>query len=349
MTKPRLLLADDSVTIRKVVELTFAEEGIEVISVGDGDAAMQKFVEQTPDIVLVDVEMPGMNGYKLCEMIKQDEVTHRIPVMLLVGSFEPFDQAEAERVHADGVMMKPFNSIRDLVTRVSGLLADASFAAVVTPDTADIEELYSSSFAETVPLHDIDTEEDALVEDELIEASSVPSAYVDDESLVDDEMVETISLSGTPSTNGDVPASVDSLQETIKDFDWSPAAMVENNPVEQPVAQTAVAETGFELKTDLNGDEPQRQVPFIDHLDPAIHDSKADTEEVYLPSVFPEMAPAEPPKVLTLEPKEELIEMIAKRVVDRLSDQAIRDVAREAVPRIAEKLIREALEDERKV
>src|SRR5687767_128008 len=104
---PKLLLADDSVTIRKVVELTFADEGIEVIAAADGDMAMQRFVESRPDIVLVDVEMPGQNGYKICELIKQDEETRHIPVLLLVGSFEPFDQTEAERVEADGFLTKP--------------------------------------------------------------------------------------------------------------------------------------------------------------------------------------------------------------------------------------------------
>ena len=96
-TKPKLLLADDSVTIRKVVELTFADEGIDVSAVADAESAMAKFVEIQPDIVLVDVGLAGTNGYHICEMIKQDEATRHIPVLLLVGSFEPFDQDEAER------------------------------------------------------------------------------------------------------------------------------------------------------------------------------------------------------------------------------------------------------------
>src|SRR5688500_609747 len=115
VTAPKLLLADDSITIRKVVELTFADEGIEVTTVGDSAAVMEKFVEIQPDVVLVDVGLEGTNGYQICEMIKQDEATKHIPVLLLVGSFEPFDQDEAERVGADGFLTKPFQSIRDLV------------------------------------------------------------------------------------------------------------------------------------------------------------------------------------------------------------------------------------------
>src|SRR5688500_18336849 len=106
--RPKLLLADDSATIRKVVELTFADEGIEVTAVGDGRAAVEEFVRTPPDIVLVDINLPGTPGYQICEMIKQDVSTARIPVLLLVGSFEPFDQYEAERVAADGYLLNPF-------------------------------------------------------------------------------------------------------------------------------------------------------------------------------------------------------------------------------------------------
>lgn len=96
MSKHKLLLADDSITIQKVVNLTFADEGIEVISVGDGNSAMEKFDEVAPDLVMADINMPGLSGYEICERIKGNEETRRIPVILLVGSFEPFDEREAE-------------------------------------------------------------------------------------------------------------------------------------------------------------------------------------------------------------------------------------------------------------
>jgi len=158
--KPKLLLADDSITIRKVVELTFAEEGIEVTAVGSGEEAMQKFIEAQPDIVLVDVNMPDPTGYHICEMIKQDDATRHIPVLLLVGSFEPFDQDEAERAGADGFMTKPFHSIRDLVGRVSELLGlqseeetetpDVTFDAATTDPTVEMEAPDPTSETDTI-------------------------------------------------------------------------------------------------------------------------------------------------------------------------------------------------------
>ncbi|HZG50544.1 MAG TPA: response regulator [Pyrinomonadaceae bacterium] len=122
LTGRKLLLADDSLTIQKVVSLTFGDEAMEVTTVGGGAEALEKLGESLPDIVLADVFMPEPNGYALCERIKTDERTRHIPVLLLVGTFEPFNEAEARRVGADEVLTKPFQSIRDLVNKVGGLL-----------------------------------------------------------------------------------------------------------------------------------------------------------------------------------------------------------------------------------
>src|SRR5918912_1589719 len=118
----RILLADDSITIQKVVNLTFADEGIEVVAVSNGDQAERRLSEVQPDLVLADIFMPGKNGYELCEAIKESGQFHHIPVVLLVGAFEPFDQAEARRVKADAHLTKPFES-RTLVDTVRKLIS----------------------------------------------------------------------------------------------------------------------------------------------------------------------------------------------------------------------------------
>lgn len=150
--RPKILLADDSVTIRKVVELTFADEGIDVVSVADGDAAMTAFVADQPDLVIADVNMPGVGGYKICEIIKEDDETRHIPVILLTGSFEPFDPGEASRVGANFYFTKPFQSIRDLVEKVTDLLDTNAFEPARAPETEDIDDLYKSSFADTLKI-----------------------------------------------------------------------------------------------------------------------------------------------------------------------------------------------------
>ncbi|MBS1792930.1 MAG: response regulator [Acidobacteria bacterium] len=183
MSKRKLLLADDSITIQKVVNLTFADEGIEVISVGDGDSAMHKFSEFMPDLVMADVNMPGLNGYEVCQIIKQNEETQKIPVILLVGSFEPFDEAEAHRVGADDFLTKPFQSIRQLVNKVNELLSRNS-RPVETPVAEPAETTAPppvSSFADTLEFEkqaDSAPEYgDAGMDDEMIETSPA-SDYV---------------------------------------------------------------------------------------------------------------------------------------------------------------------------
>ena len=118
----KLLLADDSAAIQKVIELTFADEGMQVFSVGNGRLALETLEQVAPDVVLADVFMPELNGYDLCRSIKQNERFARTPVMLLVSSFEPFDEDEARRAGADDIVAKPFQSIRQLVSRVGSLL-----------------------------------------------------------------------------------------------------------------------------------------------------------------------------------------------------------------------------------
>jgi CheY-like chemotaxis protein len=124
----KILLADDSITIQKVVNLTFADEGIEVVSVSNGEMAQRRLPEVNPDLVLADIFMPGKNGYELCEYIKQTAQFRHIPVVLLVGAFEPFDQNEASRVQADDHLTKPFES-RMLVETVRRLIAGLSVPA----------------------------------------------------------------------------------------------------------------------------------------------------------------------------------------------------------------------------
>jgi CheY-like chemotaxis protein len=119
-----LLLADDSVTIQKVVGISFANEDIEITTVDNGRDAVAKARAIRPDIILADVVMPGMSGYEVCEAIKSDPNLRHVPVLLLTGTFEAFDQARASAVGAAGHVAKPFEA-QTLVDRVKQLLAAA--------------------------------------------------------------------------------------------------------------------------------------------------------------------------------------------------------------------------------
>ncbi|MDY0292342.1 MAG: response regulator, partial [Desulfuromonadaceae bacterium] len=139
----QLLLADDSVTIQKVVEITFADKDYEIVLTGNGDEALQAAQKRRPDLVLADVFMPGLDGYQLCERLKSDPNLASIPVLLLAGTFEPFDEERATQVGAVGWIPKPFTS-QALIDKVEQTLAEAAEQAPqwqATPSKSPEESL----------------------------------------------------------------------------------------------------------------------------------------------------------------------------------------------------------------
>jgi CheY-like chemotaxis protein len=131
----KLLLADDSITIQKVVELTLSEEGFEVTAVGDGEAAYETAKDLDPDIILADVFMPKLDGYELCRKLKSDPALAGIPVMLLYGTFEDFDDMKAAQVGASDSLTKPFESA-DLISKVRMLAGQKQAGVAATPAQA---------------------------------------------------------------------------------------------------------------------------------------------------------------------------------------------------------------------
>jgi CheY-like chemotaxis protein len=120
----KLLLADDSVTIQRVVELTFSGEDIDVVAVSDGEQAIARMSTDPPDIVLADIAMPKKNGYEVAAFVKEHPTLSHIPVLLLAGAFEPVDEERARQVKCDGVLVKPFET-HDVVARVRELIDGA--------------------------------------------------------------------------------------------------------------------------------------------------------------------------------------------------------------------------------
>jgi CheY-like chemotaxis protein len=106
----RVLLADDSVAARKSIRQALEAAGIEVTAVADGDSALARIDEAAPQVVLLDVGMPGRGGYEICEAIRARPELDALPVILLTSDFEPYDEDEAARVRADGHLVKPFDA-----------------------------------------------------------------------------------------------------------------------------------------------------------------------------------------------------------------------------------------------
>jgi CheY-like chemotaxis protein len=106
----KILLADDSVTAQNMGRKILADAGYEVIAVNNGSAALKKIAELKPDLVILDVYMPGYSGLEVCQRLKESPESARIPVLLSVGKLEPFKPEEAQRVRADGYIVKPFEA-----------------------------------------------------------------------------------------------------------------------------------------------------------------------------------------------------------------------------------------------
>ena len=339
----KLLLADDSATIQKVVDLTFADEGVRVVAVGNGQEAIDQILEFAPDIVLADVFMPSPNGYEVCEYVKTHEKLKHIPVMLLVGSFEPFDEAEARRVGADDILTKPFQSIRRLIDRVGSLVSSppvekerptAELPKVEEPEEEpvlmDTHELEVTT-ADTLPLKDAVIPAGVLPREEIMEPVVTEDSS---EGLLDLGELEPARASAE---DDDFVLDLDD-DVVAPSFEPAPVRAFVEPEVKEAVAAVGAYESTYQ---------------------PEIHSSFADTQEVPYASeialaepepesMFAEPAPVAPAPataITTDQLSPEMIDAIARRAVELMSDKVIREIAWEVVPDLAELLIKRQFEE----
>lgn len=351
MSKRKLLLADDSVTIQKVINLTFADEGVDVITVGDGDSAMEMIGQAAPDVVLADVHMPGLSGYQICERLRQDPHTRDLPVVLLVGSFEPFDEGEAARVGANAYLTKPFQSIRQLVTQVSDLM-NASGPQVEQHESAYDQHQDDDGHAATVdhgaPYPDPDEEPTAQMDTTDIESlysqsvgsqggeEAGPPTYVD--AGMDDEMIETRYVDDEADTDPNFqvsPATEPSHEaEYARDENYQasgPFDSVARDSTEAAGARAAQAHGDYDpySATDQMPSAATLAQQIADVMPQVQRDMSLDESDLLeLPPlgpadavhVAPPGAGAEGQRVVTMAP--ELVDMIVQKVVERLSEKS---------------------------
>lgn len=153
---PSILVADDNTNIQKMVSLAFEDRGITVVSVGNGEAAVRRIPDLNPDLVLADIFMPVRNGYEVCEFVKKDQRFSHVPVILLVGAFDPLDEKEARRVGADGVLKKPFVPPDPLIAMViSALEKNPRVVAELAKAKAAVEPPAMADAAASFEIHDV--------------------------------------------------------------------------------------------------------------------------------------------------------------------------------------------------
>jgi CheY-like chemotaxis protein len=334
----KLLLADDSATIQKVIDLTFADEGVRVVAVGNGRDAIDQLLEVVPDIVLADVFMPSPNGYEVCEYVKTNEKLKHIPVVLLVGSFEPFDEAEARRVGADDILTKPFQSIRRLIDRVGALVS--SPPAEKESPTAELPKVPEPAEEELMDTYDLEVSTaDTLRLDEAIAAESLPrEGKMEAETRNDSDVLLDLGDFEPVSASGDDEFVLDLDEEESREVvtpAYEPAAPV--RAFVEPQVREAAAAASYSSFAET------QEIPYA-------------TDEVAVVEPEPEFEPAPPPRPTSVESgapaasisadqlSPEMIDAIARRVVEMMSDKVVREIAWEVVPDMAELLIKRQLE-----
>ena len=381
----KLLLADDSATIQKVIELTFADEGVRVVAFGNGDDAVENLDEIAPDIVLADVFMPGKSGYQVCEHIKQNEKLKHIPVMLLVGSFEPFDEAEARRVGADDILTKPFQSIRRLIDRVGSLVggrppseqevATAELPERILDSAAHDQSLNTGELAmttaDTQPLPadlkaEMEKEKQPAFASAAMGAQTMKTA-ASEKSHEDDSLLDLGEYEPAVSVDADdFVLELDADDEPRRDSNltklYDDDAPTSRRFVEPEVVQTSSYESTapFEYQPEAHAPAPEaydsadsyrapevayedqvHEIPMEPSYDttPTYAESSGDSSQTYSNA----SASGVPVNLQSLTP--EMIDAIARRAVELMSEKVVREIAWDVVPDLAELLIKRQLEE----
>lgn len=342
-----ILLADDSITIQKVIELTFAETEHRVVAVGSGRDLLDRVGTLKPDAVLCDVVMPDMNGYDICQTLKSDPATLHIPVVLLTGTFEPFDRSRALAAGCDAIVTKPFEA-EELIRTVEELLRRKPQASTTVPIG-----LEAVGVPEGVPALDFTTT--GFERMGVKEAAYEPS--IPDEGL---EFSSTGVVAPLPAAS---PASADifAVTETTPPRSTSD----EELPAAQELEAGAVEDETFPSAP--QGLRQDHEATFAPVAEPEVDDEEFRSEEVVpaapaegaAPQAIAEpVAPVEPefPKESLAAPaavaaprssdhlSDEDVERIAQRVLE-LATPVLERIAWEVIPDMAEMLVRKRIRE----
>src|SRR4051812_21257326 len=360
----KLLLADDSVTIQRVIELTFADEDIQVSAVGDGKKAIAAIEADRPDIVLADVGMPERDGYEVASFIKTNNELAHIPVLLLTGAFEPIDEARARAVGCDGVLVKPFepqmviNRVKDLLAgrRSAGLWSTAAPSSSKPSSPAPIASATQSPAAPAGSLEDYFDRLDAAFAS--MEGPSAPPASAAAQSAPVAAPHPAVEFDAVQQPRAAAAAPGSSLPEGIADWDpdlsGDPArpAPVEAQPVQVnpsrnvvPVAAPRPAAPAAPVTLPAPAPvEAARPLPAAAPVEPAPRTRPAISPAPSLAEAFATLLSAEQGRTVAasaLSPvSDDVVEDIVKRVIHRMGDRAVR----ETVTDVAERLVREEIE-----
>jgi CheY-like chemotaxis protein len=355
MTK-KILVADDSLTIQKVVELTFSDADYLLTCVANGRLALERVREDPPDLILADVVMPEKNGYEVCEAIKRNPATAGIPVVLLAGTFEPFDRDRAERLGCDAIVSKPFDS-HQLFRKVEELLAGRGAVAITgaaaPARAAPARETPVFTPAPPSPFQGGFVEEDFTGSIRNLRGAGSAEAL---ESLYGPEDVETAlaafrevePASAPAARERDTPVvrTAEAREEPIVTDDGR-TQRIDVSEFRAPRATDAVAARPVRVAETVPdvGDDTAPNAPVVEPLPPLPVPAPSASAPADVSPPVAATPSGDRIRELTDSEIERLAERLASKVVERLSDRVVREVAWEVVPEMAELVVRERIRE----
>lgn len=364
----KLLLADDSVTVQRVIELTFADEDVQVIAVGDGKQAIDRIEAERPDIVLADVGMPERDGYDVAAFVKHTAHLSHIPVLLLTGAFEPVDEARARAVGCDGVLAKPFEP-HMVISRVKELLTGSPPDAAARGGRAvDVPEAVPDSPQSFVG--EVSGEREAAGEADAVAPAAPPAEEAALPPVVDASADASLRASrrtpiavpgfGAPAPPAESRAALDEyfdrLDAAFSTLQQAPAPPGPDTaePVAAVMANPDGGSPRIERRRYVRPAEPtpaeaapaapaagpraSTPIPGIAQAFSALFSlERGDAPDGDAPGLFGT-------PLLPQASVDDLVERVTRQVLERLSDQVVRDAASEIVSRVAERLVRDEIE-----
>ncbi len=317
----KILLADDSLTIQKVVELTLAGTDYELTCVSNGQKALETLRHLRPDLILADVVMPEKNGYEVCEAVKADPDTSGIPVLLLSGTFEPFDRDRADHVRADRVVSKPFDAPH-LLDEIDSLLSPDSGAAPRDSSSTRRRHDEASFLDDTIPTGAATRGSDDF-ELEVLTESFVPQA-------------EEAPRPASGNASGDSRAA---------GAEPAPSEGFAGGPVFLAASESPSGREETPDRLSVEEAAPESSPSASAGEGPGIEEISAEEAAAFFdgPAGPVPQAPVSPPLVSDLT--EEQIERIAALVVAKLSDRVLREIVWEVVPEVAETVVKRRIEE----
>lgn len=372
----KVLVADDSITIQKVIGIIFGGDEYSLTIVDNGKAAVDKAREIIPDILLIDALMPGMTGYEVAEVVRSTPSLAAKPILILTGSFEPFDEEKAKKCGADDFIAKPFES-QQIITKVKELLelgrsrAESALAPqpLPAPETVREQAYEDSATISDIPIPVIDQQSEAP-------QPEAPADIWGAFTPADEQPIEAVAapVVASPTVEPDVFAIV-SEEDDAQLIQTAPS--VDTSPTHTGSQWVPVEENTFEFEEEAIAEPPR--TAFTEQTTPAQVATFGDIafeEEIARPAApafsalpepdftapapdfvhFPAPSPVfEAPPVLesvsveeietpaATPPSVNLTEEQLKAAILSVSKEVIERIVWEVVPDLAEALIREAI------